>query len=76
MKHSELREGMTIRATSDWADTCWKSGDEFTVYMDNGEGHAPLPFIKCHDPENGPQHGLDALDDGDDNLPEFEIVKA
>ena len=75
MKHAELREGMTIKAVADYAD-CWRAGDEFVVHMDAGEGHAPMPFIKCHDPHNGPQHGLDGMDDGDGELPEFEPAKA
>lgn len=72
MKHADLKEGMKIRATCDYADSCWKTGDEFIVHMEIGEGHAPLPFIECHDTENGPQHLLDALDEGDGELPEFE----
>jgi hypothetical protein len=69
MKYSDLKPGMKIRATADWGD-CWKVGDEFTVYADDAGEMA----IYCHDPDNGPHHGLmaSATDDGD--LPEFAPV--
>lgn len=69
MHITDIKDGMKIRATADWAD-CWKAGDEFVVKMDeNG-----TPTIQCHDPENGPSHGLDGTCDEDGNLPEFEAV--
>jgi hypothetical protein len=70
MQHKDLREGMKIKAMGDWCD-CWKSGDEFTVKADSEGAQPPRLYIDCHDPENGPKHGLD---DGDGELPEFEPV--
>lgn len=73
MKHTDLRDGMKIRAVADWCD-CWKADDEFVVKMDTGPGHDPMPYVECHDPDNGGHHTLDAMDDGDGELPEFEPV--
>lgn len=67
MKHSELKAGMKIKTTDNWAD-CWKLGDEFIV-QETAEGEF---FIECHDHGNGPEHGFSGLDDGYDALPEFE----
>lgn len=66
MKYNDLKPGMKIRATADWAD-CWKAGDEFEVYdLPNGV-HA----INCHG-VLGTYHGLDGTATEDGELPEFE----